>query len=254
MEISKTNNDDNTLNFFDYLGVILKHRKFIAYLVFLVVLITFLVSAISQEPYVANIRIWSNNTISANELLRSDAVLDYVIDELNLLELYNSDDRHSVRRNLSDLFEVETKKGGVFIVRVRYNEPSTAANIANSLGEGFVVYQKDINLKTFDENKLLLEKQWRFLKDIISTDNMERSIVISPNSFWSSVHYSARVLNLAAIPVKQERSFNVLKTTVFVGLIGLLFAILAAFLKEYIGNQKEKWTAVKKEYFSSRNK
>jgi uncharacterized protein involved in exopolysaccharide biosynthesis len=94
------------------------------------------------------------------ELLKSETVMDPIIDRFQLMKLYKQDYRRFTRKMLEDRSAITAgKKSGIISVTVDDKDPKRAADIANAYVEELDKLLKSINTTGAGQNRQFLENR-----------------------------------------------------------------------------------------------
>lgn len=179
-------------NLLDYLIVIAKHRKLILSITLCTALITAVISFMLSPIYRAETKILppqqnrSNSAIELLsqlggaagvsamkgmetpaelyiELLQSRSILDQIIDRFELLSLYKTESRESVRNKLLRRFKATNgRKSNIVNITFDDEDPKRAADIANAFVEELINLNKGLAITEASQTRLFFKEQ---LKD-----------------------------------------------------------------------------------------
>jgi len=94
------------------------------------------------------------------EILKSEAIMDPIIDRFQLIKLYKQDYRQFTYKLLEDHSTISAgKKSGIISITVDDKDPKRAAAIANAYVEELDKLLKNININGAGQNRLFLENR-----------------------------------------------------------------------------------------------
>jgi tyrosine-protein kinase Etk/Wzc len=185
--------DNDEINLLDLLIVLLKRKRLILGITFMSALITAIVSLIMPPVYRAETSLLPPQPSSSMALqalsqlaggaagigaevlgiktpadlyaglLKSNTVLDRIIDRFKLMELYDKEYRIDAREALLDNIEVNVdKKSNIITLSVEDKDPVRAAQMANAFVEELKALTKGLAITEASQRRLFFEEQ---LKD-----------------------------------------------------------------------------------------
>jgi len=185
--------DNDEINLLDLLIVLLKRKRLILGITFISALITAIVSLIMPPVYRAETSLLPPQPSSSMALqalsqlaggaagigaevlgiktpadlyaglLKSNTVLDRIIDRFKLMELYDKEYRIDAREALLDNIEVNVdKKSNIITLSVEDKDPVRAAQMANAFVEELKALTKGLAITEASQRRLFFEEQ---LKD-----------------------------------------------------------------------------------------
>ena len=185
--------DNDEINLLDLLIVLLKRKRLILGITFISALITAIVSLIMPPVYRAETSLLPPQPSSSMALqalsqlaggaagigaevlgiktpadlyaglLKSNTVLDRIIDRFKLMELYDKEYRIDARKALLDNIEVNVdKKSNIITLSVEDKDPVRAAQMANAFVEELKALTKGLAITEASQRRLFFEEQ---LKD-----------------------------------------------------------------------------------------
>lgn len=92
-------------------------------------------------------------------MLRSRTVRDRIVDRFQLMDVYESDSRHSVRETLDKAIDVTTGRYGFISLTVLDRDPRRAADMANAFIEELKALTKALAVTEASQRRLFLEEQ-----------------------------------------------------------------------------------------------
>lgn len=188
--IQKTENDE--INLLDYLIVLAKHKKLIIYTTLVLMVITAIYSLILSPVYKGETKILppqQSNSSMASQLLsqlgggagagfvsgvmpfrtpsdlyigliKSNTVLDRIIDRFSLMSLYKTKLREMARQSLSNRLKVtDEKKSGIITIGVEDKNPKRAADMANAFVEELRRLTRGLAVSEASQRRLFFEEQ-----------------------------------------------------------------------------------------------
>ena len=200
---------EDEINLFDYLIVLLKRKRLIMGITFGAAIITAIISLIMPPIYRAETKILPPQQGSSmatqflsqlgsaagliggavggavgiktpNDLyiglLKSRPVLDGVIDRFKLMELYKTKSRENARRGLADTLKArDDKKSGIITIGVEDKDPKRAADMANAFVEELKNMNKGLAVTEAGQRRLFFEEQLKDTKEALikAEDSME---------------------------------------------------------------------------------
>jgi uncharacterized protein involved in exopolysaccharide biosynthesis len=94
------------------------------------------------------------------EILKSQAIMDPIIDRFKLMELYHQKYRQFTYKRLEDNASIEAgKKSGIISITVDDKDPKRAAAIANAYVEELDRLMKNVNVTGSGQKRIFLEKR-----------------------------------------------------------------------------------------------
>lgn len=192
MEDQKVKHANDEIDLLDIFMVLLKRRKLILGITFTIAIITAIVSLILPPIYKAETRILPPKPTSPspfqalaqlgdvagigagilgvkdpNELyaglLKSNTILDRIIDRFNLMKVYKTEYRADARKTLLDNISITVdKKSPIITISVEDKDPKRAADMANAFVEELKNLTKNIAITEASQRRLYFEEQ---LKD-----------------------------------------------------------------------------------------
>jgi tyrosine-protein kinase Etk/Wzc len=185
--------DNDEINLLDLLIVLLKRKRLILGITFISALITAIVSLIMPPVYRAETSLLPPQPSSSMALqalsqlaggaagigaevlgiktpadlyaglLKSNTVLDRIIDRFKLMELYKCKYRTDARKRLLDNIQVSVdKKSNIITISVEDKDPVRAAQMANAFVEELKALTKGLAITEASQRRLFFEEQ---LKD-----------------------------------------------------------------------------------------
>jgi uncharacterized protein involved in exopolysaccharide biosynthesis len=116
-------------------------------------------------------------------VLKSDTVLDGVINRLDLRKVYRVKDLDSARRTLSDLtVVVDDKKSGILTLTVTDKDPKRVAAMANAYAEELDKVLQTLNTSAAHREREFLEQRIEVVRQNLSAAEMLLSQFSSKNS------------------------------------------------------------------------
>ena len=217
---------------------------------------TMQIAAINQySPKAGDFNVYLNGNLIAG-IIKSDAVLDSVIDQNKLLkgEDGSTASRISVRKELADAIDPEIDaKSGIVRVSVKDQSPEKALNIAKSLYDSslvilqdmgvFVSNQRDAYIQSEIEKNI--EKIQKFKEETSSTtSNKDIDELLKTLSLFSLYEEGAMYRNRTPMivqlvsppslpdePMPRGRGKVVVLSTILGMFLGLTFAFISHFLR-----------------------
>lgn len=190
MEENLQKTEDDEINFLDYLIVLAKHKKIIIYATLGLMVITAIYSLIVSPIYKAETKILPPQQSSSGMasqllsqlggaaglvggmvpvkspndlyigLIKSNTVLDRIIDRFNLMSLYEVKIRAVARESLSGGLKVtDDKKSGIITIGVEDKDPRRAADMANAFVEELRRLTKGLAVSEASQRRLFFEEQ-----------------------------------------------------------------------------------------------
>lgn len=206
MDENSPSQQEDEISVINHVIAILKHKEFIIKTTFAVMGIAAVVSLIIPSVYVAEIKILppqSTNSsmaslmasqmagigISASALgvkntndlyvalLKTHGVIDYVIDKLELMKVYKTNSRESVREIVvKNIVVKDDKKSGILSIGFRHHNPQISADIANVLVEGLQNLNTSLAVTEAGQRRLFFEEQLKNAKaQLISSEESLKS-------------------------------------------------------------------------------
>jgi tyrosine-protein kinase Etk/Wzc len=182
--------EDDEINLLDYLIVLAKHRKIIVYTTLGLMVITAIYSLIVSPIYKGETKILPPQQSSSGMasqllsqlggaaglvggmvpvkspndlyigLIKSNTVLDRMIDRFDLMSLNKVKFRSAARESLSgDLKVTDDKKSGIITVSVENKDPRRAADMANAFVEELRRLTKGLAVSEASQRRLFFEDQ-----------------------------------------------------------------------------------------------
>jgi tyrosine-protein kinase Etk/Wzc len=182
--------DNDEINLLDLLIVLLKRKRLILGITFISALITAIVSLIMPPVYRAETSLLPPQPSSSMALqalsqlaggaagigaevlgiktpadlyaglLKSNTVLDRIIDRFKLMELYDKEYRIDARKALLDNIEVNVdKKSNIITISVEDKDPVRAAQMANAFVEELKALTKGLAITEASQRRLFFEEQ-----------------------------------------------------------------------------------------------
>ncbi len=190
MEENLQKTEDDEINLLDYLIVLAKHKKIIIYATIGLMVITAIYSLIVSPIYKAETKILPPQQSSSGMasqllsqlggaaglvggmvpvkspndlyigLIKSNTVLDRIIDRFNLMSLYKTKFRQGARESLSGGLKVtDDKKSGIITIGVEDKDPRRAADMANAFVEELRRLTKGLAVSEASQRRLFFEEQ-----------------------------------------------------------------------------------------------
>jgi tyrosine-protein kinase Etk/Wzc len=187
--------DNDEINLLDLLIVLLKRKRLILGITFISALITAIVSLIMPPVYRAETSLLPPQPSSSMALqalsqlaggvagigaevlgiktpadlyaglLKSNTVLDRIIDRFKLMELYDKEYRIDARKALLDNIEVNVdKKSNIITISVEDKDPVRAAQMANAFVEELKALTKGLAITEASQRRLFFEEQLKETK------------------------------------------------------------------------------------------
>jgi tyrosine-protein kinase Etk/Wzc len=182
--------DNDEINLLDLLIVLLKRKRLILGITFISALITAIVSLIMPPVFRAETSLLPPQPSSSMALqalsqlaggaagigaevlgiktpadlyaglLKSNTVLDRIIDRFKLMELYDKEYRIDARKALLDNIEVNVdKKSNIITISVEDKDPVRAAQMANAFVEELKALTKGLAITEASQRRLFFEEQ-----------------------------------------------------------------------------------------------
>jgi len=182
--------EDDEINLLDYLIVLAKHKKIIIYTTLGLMVIVAIYSLIVSPIYKGETKILPPQQSSSGMasqllsqlggaaglvgsvvpirnsndlyigLIKSNTVLDRMIDRFELMSLYKAKFRSSVRESLSGSLKVtDDKKSGIITISVEDKNPRRAADMANAFVEELRRLTKGLAVSEASQRRLFFEDQ-----------------------------------------------------------------------------------------------
>jgi len=101
-------------------------------------------------------------------MLRSDSVVDGLIDRFNLESVYKTETRTETRIALLGATKITSGKDGIIVVQVEDRDPKRAADLANAYLEQLDKLNERIAVTEAGQRRLFFEKQLRQAKDSLA--------------------------------------------------------------------------------------
>lgn len=190
MEENLQKTEDDEINLLDYLIVLAKHKKIIIYTTLGLMVITAIYSLIISPIYKGETKILPPQQSSSGMasqllsqlggaaglvggmvpikspndlyvgLIKSNTVLDRMIDRFNLMSLYKAKFRAVARESLSDNLKVtDDKKSSIITIGVEDKDPRRAADMANAFVEELRSLTKGLAVSEASQRRLFFEEQ-----------------------------------------------------------------------------------------------
>ena len=201
MEEKQLQPDDDEINLLDYLIVLVKQKRLIAYITLGAMLITAIYSLILPSVYKAETKIMppqqsgqgsmsqllgqlggagglvglpSGVSKSPSELyialLKTNNILDRMIDRFDLMKFYKAKSRVQPRSALSGAIDAkEDKKSGIITIAVMDKDPKRAAQYANAFVEELKALNKGLAVSEASQRRLFYEEQLEDVKKALVT-------------------------------------------------------------------------------------
>jgi uncharacterized protein involved in exopolysaccharide biosynthesis len=109
-------------------------------------------------------------------LLRSDPILNNLIDAYALMQMYGNVDRLSARRILLDRTDITVARDGVISIFVKDIDPQRAADLANNYGHELEKYVSLLNMSEAAKQRPFYERELRSLNDEITRSEAARTL------------------------------------------------------------------------------
>lgn len=185
----KTEFEEDEINLLDLFIVLAKRKKLIIYTVFGIMVLTAIISLIMAPIYKAETKILApqqSNSSSAAQLLgqlggaaeiigsglskttndlyiallKSNSVLDRMIDRFDLIKFYKVESREEARRILSGAVEASSdKKSGIITISVKDKDAKKAAQYTNAFVEELRIFNKGLAVTEASQRRLFFEEQ-----------------------------------------------------------------------------------------------
>ena len=227
MDNSKT---DDRLTPFDYLGIILKWRKFIIFIAFAAALLTLLFGWKRGLFYTAEIKVWASDPPFSLELLKSRDFLDRANFGLD------SNVPYRLKRGV---------EGNAITIRVETKDSKTAEGVSKNLALGLLEKHRQLEESSFMEYKKDLEEQIQFFLEKQKQGLFLESIPLS--SIRKSVP-TVYVIDEEPTLLRRVRFFDAARNFFFSLLLGFFLSSLAVFSLEYAGRHRPDWEEMKRKY------
>ncbi|OPY72796.1 MAG: Tyrosine-protein kinase wzc [Syntrophorhabdus sp. PtaU1.Bin058] len=187
--------EDDEINLLDYLIVLAKHKKLIIYTTLVLMVITAIYSLILSPVYKAETKILPPQQSSSGMasqllsqlggaagfvsgvmpfrtpsdlyvgLIKSNTVLDRMIDRFSLMSLYKIKFREVARQSLSNRLKVtDEKKSGIITIGVEDKNPKRAADMANAFVEELRRLTRGLAVSEASQRRLFFEEQLEDVK------------------------------------------------------------------------------------------
>jgi len=187
--------EEDEINLLDLAIVLLKRKRFIIRFTLIVAVITAVISLISPSIYRAETKMLPPQSSSTGmaaqilsqlggaagalggiapvktsgalfiELLKSNSVLDRIIDRFDLIKLYKTKTRERARNLLLGALKAEEdKKSGLISVKFEDKDPKRAAQIANAFVEELKNVNKGLAVSEASQRRLFFEEQLQDVK------------------------------------------------------------------------------------------
>lgn len=181
------------INFFDYLILLLKHKRLIAGITLTFTIAGALISLLMPSLYRAETKILSPQKGMAKmsqllsqysgsmslagidinatndlyiEMLKSRTVLDHIIERFALMERYKREERHNVREKLRKVLKASSNRGsGILTIGVEDRDPERASEMANAFVEELRDLTKTLAISEASQRRLFFEEQLKEMKD-----------------------------------------------------------------------------------------
>ncbi len=187
----KTEYAEDEINLLDYLIVLVKRKKLIAYTTLGIMVLTAIYSLILPPVYMAETKIMppqQSNQSAMSQLLgqlggpsgavglptgalkttsdlyiaflRTNSLLDRIIDRLDLMKLYKTNSREQARSVLSCALNAkDDKRSGIINISVTDKDPKMAARYANTFVEELKSFNKGLAIGEASQRRLFYEEQ-----------------------------------------------------------------------------------------------
>ena len=190
MEENLQKTEDDEINLLDYLIVLAKHKKIVIYTTLGLMVITAIYSLIVSPIYKGETKILPPQQSSSGMasqllsqlggaaglvggmapikspndlyigLIKSNTVLDRMIDRFNLMSLYKAKFRAVARESLSGNLKVtDDKKSSIITIGVEDKDPRRAADMANAFVEELRRLTKGLAVSEASQRRLFFEEQ-----------------------------------------------------------------------------------------------
>ena len=187
--------EEDEINLLDLAIVLLKRKRFIIRFTLIVAVITAVISLILPSIYRAETKMLPPQSSSTGmaaqilsqlggaagalggiapvktsgalfiELLKSNSVLDRIIDRFDLIKLYKTKTRERARNLLLGALKAEEdKKSGLISVKFEDKDPKRAAQIANAFVEELKNVNKGLAVSEASQRRLFFEEQLQDVK------------------------------------------------------------------------------------------
>jgi len=187
--------EEDEIDLLDLAIVLLKRKRFIIRFTLIVAVITAVISLISPSIYRAETKMLPPQSSSTGmaaqilsqlggaagalggiapvktsgalfiELLKSNSVLDRIIDRFDLIKLYKTKTRERARNLLLGALKAEEdKKSGLISVKFEDKDPKRAAQIANAFVEELKNVNKGLAVSEASQRRLFFEEQLQDVK------------------------------------------------------------------------------------------
>jgi tyrosine-protein kinase Etk/Wzc len=244
----KTKYEDDEINLLDYLIVLVKRKKFICYITLGLMLLTAIFSLIITPVYRAETKIMppqQSNQGSMSQLLgqlgsaagliglpsgslknpgdlyiamlKTNSVLDRMIDRFDLMKLHKAKSRMGPRAALAGAVEAkEDKKSGIITIAVMDTNPKRAAEYANAFVEELKALNKWLAVSEASQRRLFYEEQLKDVKKALTAAEegmkvfQEKTGVLSAEPQAQAVIMS--IANIKAGIAAKEVELRVLRT------------------------------------------
>lgn len=143
------------------------------------------------------------------EILRSEAVMDPIIDQFKLMQLYNQAYRLSTYEILATKATITaSKKSGIITIVVDDKDPRRAAAIANAYVDELDKLLKNVKITVASQNRLFLEKRLETAKtDLVKAEDALKKFQAKNKTLNISEQTKASIQGIALIKAelaKQE--------------------------------------------------
>ena len=186
---------ENRTYILDYIITLAKHKRLIISTVFVVSIIVIIVSLVMTPIYKAETRILTSQNDTSNakaqllgdignlrnfigdgigiktsdalylELLRSNPILDGIIDKFKLMKLYDVKYRDDARDVLIDALDTNFDLfSGILTIGIEANNPKMAARLANAFVDELKNFIKKIAISKASQRRLFYEEQLKETK------------------------------------------------------------------------------------------
>ena len=186
---------DDEINLLDYLIVLAKRKKLIIGVTLLISIITAGISLNMPPVYMAETKILSPQQSSSTAqqflsqlgglaglaggavgikttndlyigLLKSRPVLDPIIDNFKLMDVYKAESREGVRKGLTGVLKAQDdKKSGIITIGIEDEDPKRAADMANAFVEGLRDLTNRFAVTEAAQRRLFFEEQLKNAKE-----------------------------------------------------------------------------------------
>ena len=240
--------DDDEINLLDYLIVLVKRKKLIAYVTLGIMVLTAIISLIMTPIYKAETKILppqqsgqgsaaqllgqlggaagliglpSGGLKSSSELyialLKTNNILDRMIDRFDLIKFYKAKSRVGPRGALSGAVEAkDDKKSGIITIAVMDEDPKRAAQFANAFVDELRALNKGLAVSEASQRRLFYEEQLEDVKKALVTTEEDMKVFQEKTGLMDMSSQAKAVIDgiaiLKAQVVAKEVDLRVLKT------------------------------------------